>query len=330
MRRALTSWFRRHGRDLPWRRDTSPYAVLVSEFMLQQTQVATVIPYFERWMQRFPDFAKLAASSETEVLSLWQGLGYYSRARNLHRAAQFVVDQHGGELPNDLEAISALPGVGRYTASAIASFAFDRSVPTVDGNIARVLTRLFNIQQHVDTSSGQALVWSAAESLLPKKSGRLHTSALMELGALVCSARNPQCLICPVRGFCSTDDPDSLPRKKPRARIVQLDEPCAWIRMGDRILMQQQTGKRWNGLWKLPRLEAAPDAELIHELNYPFTNHRVTLRVFSGNDGDGAWPAARWIALSELVDLPIAAPHRRAIRALLSITSSPTKRSPHA
>lgn len=329
-RRALTGWFERHGRDLPWRRDTSPYSVLVSEFMLQQTQVATVIPYFERWMQRFPDFKALAASSETEVLGLWQGLGYYSRARNLHRAAQFVVDHHAGELPDDADAISSLPGVGRYTAAAIASFAFDRAVPTVDGNIARVLSRLFHVNEPIDTTSGQAAVWQAAESLIPEKSGRAYTSALMELGALLCTPRKPQCLICPVRDFCTTDEPESLPRKKARARTIQLDEPCAWIQRRDRILLQQQTGKRWKGLWKLPLLETAPDSEPLHESSYPFTNHRVNLRVFRGRRADNAWPASRWISLAELDDLPITAPHRRAIRALLSSATSATKRNPDA
>jgi A/G-specific adenine glycosylase len=325
-RRALTQWFKKFGRDLPWRGNSSPYAVLVSEFMLQQTQVATVIPYFERWIRRFPDFTTLASSSESAVLGLWQGLGYYTRARNLHRAAQHVVDQYAGALPNDLEAISGLPGVGRYTAAAIASFAFDRSVPTVDGNIARVLARLFNIQEPIDTASGQAAIWTTAESLLPEKSGRLYTSALMELGALLCTPRNPQCLICPVRKFCAADEPGLLPRKKSRSRTIQLEEPCVWIRRGHRILLQQQTGKRWKGLWKLPRLEAAPDTAPLHESSYPFTNHRVNLRVFRGNDRDSAWPASRWITLAELEDLPITAPHRRAIRALLSNATSPTKR----
>lgn len=298
--------------------------------MLQQTQVATVIPYFERWVRRFPDFASLAASSESDVLSLWQGLGYYSRARNLHRAAQFVVDRHAGELPDDLATISALPGVGRYTAAAIASFAFDRSVPTVDGNIARVLARLFDLNEPIDTSGGQAAIWQAAESLLPEKSGRSYTSALMELGALLCTPRNPQCLLCPVRDFCATDEPESLPRKKPRARTIHIDEPCVWIQRGNRILLQQQTGSRWKGLWKLPRFEAAPGKDPLYEASYPFTNHRVNLTVFRGRDGDETWPASRWIALAELEALPITAPHRRAIRALLSTTTSTTKRHPDA
>jgi A/G-specific adenine glycosylase len=158
----------------------------------------------------------------------------------------------------------------------------------------------------------------------------MHTSALMELGALLCTPRNPQCVICPVRDACATDDPESLPRKRPRARTVQLDEPCAWIRRADRILLQLQTGKRWSGLWKLPRLENSPQAEPLHESTYPFTNHRVNLRVYPDGNPHSEWPAARWVALSELEDLPITAPHRRAIRALLSITTSPTKPVPNA
>jgi A/G-specific adenine glycosylase len=324
-RKALTGWFDRQGRDLPWRRDTSPYAVMVSEFMLQQTQVTTVTPYFERWMEQFPNFEALAAASESEVLGLWQGLGYYSRARNLHRAAQTVVERHGGELPDDLEAISALPGIGRYTAAAIASFAFDRAVATVDGNIARVLARLLDITEPIDGTAGQAAIWSGAESLLPEEGGRLYTSALMELGALLCTPRNPQCLICPVKDFCTSDDPTALPKKKPRARTIALDEPCGWVVRKGQIYLEQQTGSRWRGMWKLPRLDAEPEAaEAIHESTYPFTNHRVTLRVFPVKVRELTESPGQWISLGDLDALPMTAPHRRAIRALLSPANSRT------
>jgi len=313
-RAQLTAWFRRHGRDLPWRRDTSPYAVLVSEFMLQQTHVATVIPYFERWMQRFPDFATLAAASEEDVLSLWQGLGYYSRARNLHRAAKRVVAEHAGELP---EEIASLPGIGRYTAGAIAAFAFDRAVPTVDGNIARVIARLLNLHTPIDSADGQAMIWQAASALLPPRGGRLYTSALMELGALLCTPRNPQCLLCPVREFCSAEEPEKIPVKKPRAKTVALDEPCGWIHRQGEVLLEQQTGSRWRGLWKLPRIEP-PDFAPLHTLEYPFTNHRVTLRVFAASAPKSLPDNQAWIREADLEALPLAAPHRRAIRALLS------------
>lgn len=316
-RARLTAWFRRHGRDLPWRRDTSPYAVLVSEFMLQQTQVATVIPFFERWMRRFPGFATLAAASEADVLSLWQGLGYYSRARNLHRAAKFVMEHFSGELPDDDETIASLPGVGRYTVGAIAGFAFDRAVPTVDGNIARVLARVLDYRAPVDSREGQTLVWQAAEALLPTRGGRLYTSALMELGALLCTPRAPQCLICPVRELCAAKEPEKLPIKKARARTVALDEPCAWIHRDGSILLEHQTGPRWRGLWKLPRTEPR-DVLPLHTAEYPFTNHRVTLRIFAARAPRVLPAHLAWVREADLDALPLTAPHRRAIRALLS------------
>lgn len=317
-RKALSKWFRKAGRDLPWRRDTSPYAVLVSEFMLQQTQVTTVIPYFERWMRRFPDFAVLAAASEADVLGLWQGLGYYSRARNLQRAAAHVMNEHGGALPARVEAIRALPGVGEYTAGAIASFAFDQVVPTVDGNIARVLTRLVDYREPIDTTKGVRDLRTIATKLLPRQGGRLYTSGLMELGALVCLPRRPKCAECPVESFCQAVDPGALPAKAPRAKIVQLDEPCGWIRNDDAIFLVQQTGRRWKGMWKLPTLNAIPPgAAVLYEATYPFTNHRVKLHVYLGEDKSSDCPGA-WIALDRLAEVAITAPHRRAIDALLS------------
>src|SRR3954465_13491256 len=171
LRRWPGPWFQMYGRDLPWRRTDDPYAVLVSELMLQQTQVATVQPYFRRWMERFPTFGALAAAPETEVLHAWQGLGYYARARNLHAAARRVVEQHDGVLPDDDAAIAALPGVGRYTRGAIRSFAFDRPVAAVDANIARVIARLFAISEPIDSTAGAARVWEAAELLLPESGG---------------------------------------------------------------------------------------------------------------------------------------------------------------
>lgn len=320
--KPLTEWFARFGRDLPWRRTRDPYAIMVSEFMLQQTQVATVIPYFERWLIRFPDFTALAAASEPEVLAAWQGLGYYARARNLHRAAKEVVARHGGRLPDDPMAIATLPGVGRYTAGAIASFAFDRPVAAVDANIARVLARIIDLQEAVDSTSGAARLWSAAEALLPKgeTGGRLHTSALMELGALLCLPRQPQCLICPVRRVCAAKEPELLPIKKPRKKTVALTEDCEWHgASGGKILLEQQTGTRWRGMWKLPRLTTEAMGDPLLEFDYPFTHHRVTLRVFDSPNLRVQEAAAdqRWVAVAELDQVAIAAPHKRAILRLL-------------
>ncbi len=318
-RTALARWFRARGRDLPWRRTRDPYAIMVSEFMLQQTQVVTVLDFYARWLRRFPDFQTLAAASEADVLHVWQGLGYYSRARNLHRTAQHVVERHGGALPNDLAAIAALPGVGRYTAGAIASFAFDRATPIIDANIARVLARLIDLCEPIDTARGSAVLWETAEALLPKRGGRLHNSALMELGALVCTPRTPRCPACPVRSHCQAKNPAALPLKKPRRKTVALAEDCAWIVRDSRILLAQQTGPRWRGLWKLPALTTpARDAKLLLALDYPFTHHRVTLSVFAA-----AAPAAiaadhRWVAPGEIDSIALAAPHKRAILRLQS------------
>ena len=319
LRAALARWFRAHGRDLPWRRTRDPYAIMVSEFMLQQTQVVTVLDFYARWLARFPDFHTLAAASEADVLHVWQGLGYYSRARNLHRAAQHVVERHGGELPDDLAAIAALPGVGRYTAGAIASFAFDRATPIIDANIARVLARLLDLREAIDTARGSAILWATAEALLPVRGGRLHNSALMELGALVCTPRAPRCLACPVRAHCRAKNPVSLPLKKPRRKTIVLAEDCAWTVRDGRLLLAQQTGPRWRGLWKLPALTTpAPAAKLLLALDYPFTHHRVTLSVFATVAPKKTAAHHRWIALDEIETFALAAPHKRAILRLQS------------
>src|SRR6266513_5018367 len=190
--RAVLGWYRERGRDLPWRRTRDPYAILVSEFMLQQTQVGTVLPYYKNWLRRFPNFAALARASEAEVLHAWQGLGYYARARNLHATAKLVVDRHRGRFPRSIEQIVQLPGVGKYTAHAIATFAFDQSVPIVEANTSRVLSRLFDLQIPIDSTAGRNALWGRAARLVPKKSPALFNSALLDLGALVCVSRKPK------------------------------------------------------------------------------------------------------------------------------------------
>ena len=320
LRRSLAAWFRHAARDLPWRRTRDPYAILVSEIMLQQTQVATVIPFYERWLARFPDFASLAAAEESDVLSVWQGLGYYSRARNLHRAAKTVVEKHEGEMPRNVALIRALPGIGRYTAGAVSSFAFDLPEPLVDANVARVLARLLDLHTPIDSTVGQAALWSAAIELVPEKGARIFNGALMELGALLCTPRTPHCLLCPIRSHCAASangTAEELPRKKPRRKQVALSETCAWIVRRGRILLEQQTGKRWRGLWKLPSLPAAPVSEPLLTLDYPFTHHRVTLSVFTQPAPSPLGENHAWHPLASLDDVPLAAPHRRAIGRLV-------------
>lgn len=297
--------------------------------MLQQTQVATVIPYFERWMKRFPDLKTLANANETNVLHLWQGLGYYSRARNLHRAAQAITEQHSGEFPHKLEEIRALPGVGRYTAGAVATFAFDQATPIVDANIARVLARVFAVEIPVDSGTGQACIWQHAADMQPRKNARLFNGALMELGALICTPRAPKCLMCPVskycRAFLCTENPERLPIKRPRRRTEEWIETCAFVLTRGKILLEKQTGARWRGMWKLPALPAIPDEKPIFQSEYPFTHHRVKLAVFKTPAPLTIRDDQQWHRLTDLENIAIPSPHRRALRKICKSMNSSKK-----
>jgi A/G-specific adenine glycosylase len=319
-RRSLLNWYRLNARDLPWRRTTDPYAILVSEFMLQQTQVATVIPYFKEWLRRFPDFAALAAASENDVLHAWQGLGYYSRARNLRVTAIAVMEKHAGIFPKDLTSIQELPGIGRYTANAIATFAFDQSVPIVEANIARVLSRLFDLQTPIDTSAGREQLWSAATQILPRRNAGQHNSALMELGALVCGAR-PKCEICPVRISCRASEPGALPRKKARPALELRTEHHGFAVRRRRVLLEQSQD-RWRGMWILPRLtSASPARQPLHRSEFPFTHHRITLAVYSDERaGEKQTGSQRWFPIQTLDSIPVPSPHRRALDDILAST----------
>jgi A/G-specific adenine glycosylase len=314
-RQSLLRWHRRHGRDLPWRKARDPYAVLVSEFMLQQTQVATVIPYYRDWLRRFPNFTTLAAASENDVLHTWQGLGYYARARHLHAAAKIVRDRHGGRLPIDPTAIRDLPGIGRYTANAIATFAFDQSVPIVDANIARLVARIYNYKQPIDTSRGREAIWQLASALVPKHRARVFNSALMDLGALVCRPQ-PKCRICPVQKFCRATKPETLPRKRSRPSLKKLIESHLWIRRGERILLEQ-SNKRWRGMWILPSASSTSGRPIQTSI-FPFTHHQVTLQVFRNPSRKIDRDRQRWFSRRALETIPIPSPHRRAIVDLLS------------
>jgi A/G-specific adenine glycosylase len=311
IRRKLSRWFKRHGRDLPWRRSYDPYAILVSEFMLQQTTVRAVIPYFERWMARFPTLPSLARSEEEDVLALWQGLGYYSRAHNLRQLAVILVEQGRGGVPDSVAELRSLPGVGDYTAAAVAAFAFDAVEPLIDANIARVLTRLRNWKEPIDDAAGRAFLRQTASDLLPGFGGRLHNSALMELGALVCVARNPRCRCCPVRRECAAEKPDRLPMRKPRRTVEQVTEARAFIFEGGKLWLKQAPGPRWRGMWVLPETtlgEGCAD----HVERYSITRFHVTMRTYieSRQDED-----LQGYALESLPSMPSA--HRRTVAAML-------------
>jgi A/G-specific adenine glycosylase len=289
--------------------------------MLQQTQVATVLPYYRKWMRRFPDFSSLAAASERDVLQAWEGLGYYARARNLRATARIVMEKHGGHFPKTLAGIEDLPGIGRYTANAVATFAFDRSVPIVEANITRLLARLSNLQLPIDTSRGREALWQDALELLPVRGARLHNSALMDLGALVCSSR-PLCVVCPVRNLCAAEKPLALPIKKARPSIKLRTEHHGFSVRRGRVLLEQSQD-RWRGMWMLPRLSKAPARHKpVHISEFPFTNHRITLAVFPHGAGERFQQSfQRWFPIDELAAIPLPSPHRRALETLLSTRS---------
>jgi A/G-specific adenine glycosylase len=335
-RRHLVRWYRVHRRDLPWRTPLSgrsaraavldPYHVLVSEAMLQQTQVATVIPYFKRFIERFPTLAALAASNEEEVLRQWQGLGYYSRARNLRRCAIAIMSDHFGEIPDHPIQLRTLPGVGRYTAGAIASIAFGKRAPILDGNVARVLCRIDKITADPQETETAEILWARAADLLPRV-GRTDSrmgdfnSALMELGATVCTPRNPKCLICPVRDHCeafAAGVQESIPLRK-KARPTPLLKRWTWcIRHGDRWLIEQRPAKgRWAGMWQFVTRES-DDAGLLpvrigspqklgvirHTLTHRRYEYRAALCDAVDANGDG-----NWVTLKELDRYPMPRPH---------------------
>ncbi len=261
---ALGAWFDRVARDLPWRRTRDPYAIWLSEVMLQQTRVDTVIPYYERFLARYPTVSALASAEIDDVLSLWSGLGYYRRARVLHLAAREITARHDGALPRDVPALLALPGVGAYTAGAIASIAYDQPVPLVDGNVARVLSRIEGIDDDIRSASGTRKLWSTAERLVRGPAGSVHpgrfNQALMELGATVCTPRNPRCDACPVDGACAAralGRQAELPVIAPKRDVLAVEMVAAVVRSGDRVLFARRAeGGLFGGLWEPPMVEA--------------------------------------------------------------------------
>ena len=259
VRTRLLQWYDRAKRDLPWRRRAdNPYAQLLAEFMLQQTQVATVIPYYDRFIERFPTVTDLADADIDDVLAHWSGLGYYSRARNLHRTARAIRDDHAAVVPRTVDALIRLTGIGRYTAGAIASVAYDVRAPIVDGNVTRVFMRLLAIDDDPKSPAVQTHLWSVAESLLPRKRTGDFNQALMELGATVCTPRSPNCLLCPLNRACEalrTGKVEQIPRVARRTAVLPQTFIVAAIQRGDSLLFTQRPNKGlWAGLWELPSL----------------------------------------------------------------------------
>ena len=335
---ALSNWFNAAQRDLPWRRADiieNPYRILVSEVMLQQTTVAAVAPFFERFIARFPNVQSLAEADESDVLAQWAGLGYYARARNLQKAARAVVDEHGGEFPRGFDAILALPGVGRYTAGAVASIAYGARAPIVDANVARVLSRVLPVEGDLKKAAAQTQLWEAATRIVEvdEVKPREINSALMELGALVCTPKKPQCEVCPVAQFCvarAENRQNELPVKTPKKAPTLLFDVCALAlnERGEVLLRRRpnEAGVWWRGMWELPRVtrrdgENQPSAlqRLGDELGarwhktarFATLKHGVTryqielecwiIEVQSVELNDGL----RWFAVDEALRLPL-------------------------
>ncbi|HEY1533666.1 MAG TPA: A/G-specific adenine glycosylase [Polyangiaceae bacterium] len=273
--RALLAWYAEHRRDLPWRRSLDPYSVWVSEMMLQQTQVATVIPYFQRWMQRFPNVAALASAAESDVLHAWQGLGYYSRARNLQRAATRMMAEHAGRVPEHVTELLELPGIGPYSAGAIASIAYGHAEPLVDGNVIRVLARLFALRGDPNRAPLKAELWELARSLVPADVPGDFNQALMELGATVCTPRNPRCGACPLAAQCQglkAELVEILPELPARAKPTQVHMVAAVSARAGRVLVTKllPDAARWAGMWLFPNAEVGrtetPEAAVARAL----------------------------------------------------------------
>ena len=344
---ALLAWFAANQADLPWRRDRSPYRVWLSEAMLQQTQVETVIPYFERFLDEFPDIQALAAAPLDRVLKAWEGLGYYSRARNLHRAAKVVVEEHAGLIPATVDELIKLPGVGRYTAGAIASLAYGVDAPVLDGNVIRVLTRLLDIPDDVSSPSIRQALWQTAIDFLPAGQAGPWNESLMELGRRICTPRKPACDACPLAEFCQAKQAGVQalrPVKAPRKKVPHVEVAAGVIQREDgRILIAQRpVDKMLGGLWEFPGGKREPGEtlaeclarEIREELgieiavgehfavvNHAFTHFKMTMYVFKCRHTSGlpqtlgcaAWA---WVTPDEFDEYAFPVTDRKVIAAL--------------
>jgi len=333
--RTLFEWYASSHRQLPWRGHPDPYAVWVSEAMLQQTRVDTVIPYFQRWMSQFPTIESLASADEQQVLNTWEGLGYYSRARNLRKAAILLRDKFAGRLPSSMAELRSLPGIGQYTAAAIASIAFGQDEAVLDGNVKRVLARVFNLEYPANSPSGEKLFWQLACELVPAGSAGDYNQAVMDLGAVVCTPRTPNCSQCPLKGFCEAqkfgiqDQRPVMIRKSPIPHYLVC---AAVIRRDNRLLIARRPSKGLlGGMWEFPGGKVEPgethQQALIREINeemecsievdeqlgiyrHAYTHFRVTLhayrcRIISGEPQALDASEIRWVKVNDLNDYPM-------------------------
>lgn len=321
----LLRWYDHHGRhDLPWQHPRTAYRVWLAEVMLQQTQVATVIPYYRRFLKRFPSIAALARAPQDDVLALWSGLGYYARARNLHRTAQIVADEHRGRFPETFEAVAELPGIGRSTAGAILAQAFGQRHAILDGNVRRVLARWAVVPGWPGVPATQKKLWAIAESLLPDKRLADYTQALMDLGATLCTARDPDCGRCPLAGDCKArgldrvaEFPAAKPRKaRPhrRANLLVIENKA-----GQLLLERRPERGIWGGLWCLPmsdNTERFPQARRLPVIHHGFSHYDLDLTPLRLRSRAKAGPQQRWATLDQALALGLPAPIKKLLKTL--------------
>ncbi len=348
LQQRLHDWFTTHQRPLPWRQAYDPYQVWIAEIMGQQTQMDRVVQYFLRWLARFPDLAAVAAAPEQAILKAWEGLGYYSRARNLHRAAQQLIAAGESGIPADRQRLLALPGIGPYTAAAILSTAFNQPHPLLDANVERLFARLADIDRPLKQSATKKQLAAMAETLLDRDHPRIHNQALMELGALVCTPRNPDCPVCPLQPFCQAHRVDTVefrPVPTGKQKKIDIAMACGILRKGEAFYIQQRLPDDiWGNLWEFPggRLEAGESPEQaarreireetgweVGELTafttviHHYTRYRVTLHAFftrlPPTAPEPVLTAAShcaWVSLEHLGDYPFPAGHRQLVAAL--------------
>lgn len=337
IRTRLLKWFYNNGRDLPWRKTRDPYAIWVSEVMLQQTQAMTVIPYYQKFLKAFPTVRHLARAELSNVLKIWEGMGYYSRARNLHRASRVVLERYGGIVPDNLKDLINLPGIGRSTAGAILSFAFQKDAPILDANVRRVISRLFAVSDRAIAGKTDALLWKISENLVPEGLSNPFNQALMDLGSMICKPKEPDCALCPLTGSCkarASGNPEKYPSKKIRNAVPHVEAFSAIIQRNGKVLVRQRPPSGLlGGLWEFPnwttkekqnskmklklRNQIKKDMkvivntnELIGTFKHTFSHFKLTLHVFSCQHLGGK-AKGKWISIRNLHLFPMSRIHRR-------------------
>lgn len=347
-RRKILKWFDGNQRDLPWRKNKTRYRIWVSEIMLQQTQVATVRNYYDRFIKSFPTVSELAAADESHVLKLWEGLGYYRRARQMHAAAKTIVELHDGEFPIDFESILSLPGIGRYTAGAILSISHDQRLPILEGNTIRLFARLAKMRSDPRTTPNQKILWRFSESLLPRKRCGDFNQALMELGSEVCHPKRPKCLACPISDLCPTAIQglqEQIPVSTKTMKYEDINEAVVVVRKGNKFLIRQcGPGERWENLWDFPRYcierTIGPDqlcillseklkqqtglTAVVHrstrQIKHAVTRFRITLDCCPANNVKGRLKRSpevlKWMTIKEIQQAPMSVTGRKIAESL--------------